>query len=103
MANLEKPKLLAELKTRYGSIRKLDASQSLFELGDGAMRLYLRYSKLHKRNEAFYGLRSEDLQKLEGMPAVICFLWDGQAEPLFVPFSEYEEVFQTCLPARDGQ
>jgi hypothetical protein len=103
MANHEKPKLLAELKARYGSIRKLDASQSLFELGDGAMRLYLRYSKLHKRNEAFYGLRSEDLQKLEGMPAVICFLWDGQVEPLFVPFSEYEEVFKTCSPAKDGQ
>ena len=103
MANLEKPKLLAELKARYGSLRKLDASQSLFELGDGAMRLYLRYSKLHKRNDAFYGLRKEDLQKLEGMPAVICFLWDGQAEPLFVPVSEYEEVFRTCSPAQDGQ
>jgi len=103
MPNLEKPKLLAELKSRYGSIRKLDASQSLYEIGDGAVRIYFRYSKLHKRNEAFYGLRKDDLQKLEGIPAAICFLWDGQIEPLFVPFSEYEEVFQTCAPARDGQ
>ena len=67
------------------------------------MRLLMRYSKIHKRNEAFYGLRKEDLQKLEGLPAVICFLWDGQAGPLFVPFSEYEEIFRTCAPAHDGQ
>ena len=103
MPNLEKPKLLAELKNRYGSIRKLDSSQSLYEIGDGAVRIYFRYSKLHKRNEAFFGLRKDDLQKLEGMPSAICFLWDGQTEPLFVPFSEYEEVFQSCAPARDGQ
>jgi hypothetical protein len=103
MPNLEKPKLLAELKSRYGSIRKLDSSQSLYEIGDGAVRIYFRYSKLHKRNEAFFGLRKDDLQKLEGMPSAICFLWDGQTEPLFVPYSEYEEVFQSCAPARDGQ
>ena len=57
MPNLAKPKLLAELKNRYGSIRKLDSSQSLYEIGDGAVRIYFRYSKLHKRSEAFFGLR----------------------------------------------
>ena len=40
---------------------------------------------------------------LEGYPAVICFLWEGQTEPLLVPFSEYEEVFQSISPAGDGQ
>jgi hypothetical protein len=103
MPNLEKPRIVEVLKARYGSLRKLEGSHSLYELGDGAVRIYFRYSKLHRRGQAFYGLRREDLQKLEGVPAVICFLWDGQEQPLFVPFSEYEEVFQSCDPARDGQ
>jgi hypothetical protein len=30
-------------------------------------------------------------------------LWDGQIEPLLIPFSEYEDVFQSSSPARDGQ
>jgi len=103
MPNLLKPALLAALKERYGSLRKLEGSQSLYEIGERAARIYIRYSKVHKRNEAFYGLRKEDLQQLEGLPSVICFLWDGQAEPLFIPFADYEEVFQTGSPAKDGQ
>jgi len=103
MANQLKPILLAELKQRYGSLRKLDATQSLYEIGDGAARVYIRYSKLHGRNQGFYGLRKDDLQKLEGLPSVICFLWPGQIEPLFLRFDDYEEVFRSCTPASDGQ
>lgn len=103
MANQLKPALLAELKRRYGSLRKLDATQSLFEIGDNAARVYIRYSKLHSRNQGFYGLRENDLQQLEGLPSVICFLWPGQVAPLFIPFSEYEEIFRSCTPANDGQ
>jgi len=103
MANQLKPELLAELKKRYGNLRKLDATQSLYEIGDGAARVYIRYSKLHLRNQGFYGLRENDLQQLEGLPSVICFLWPGQTEPLFIPFTEYEEVFRSCVPAIDGQ
>ncbi len=33
----------------------------------------------------------------------MCFLWDDQAEPLFVPFSEFEDVFAGLRPASDGQ
>jgi len=36
-------------------------------------------------------------------PSLICFLWNGQTEPLLGPFSEYEEVFQSLVPAVDGQ
>jgi len=98
-----KPALLRGLKSRYGSLRKLAGTQSLYEIGEKAARVYIRYSKLHTRNQAFYGLRKEDLQQLEGHPSVICFLWDGQPEPLFIPFAEYEEVFQSLTPAKDGQ
>lgn len=103
MPNQLKPVLLTELKKRYGSLRKLDATQSLYEIGNGAARVYIRYSKLHGRNQGFYGLRKGDLQKLEGLPSVICFLWPGQTEPLFLRFDDYEEVFQSCTPASDGQ
>ncbi|MBI5725646.1 MAG: hypothetical protein HZA50_16930 [Planctomycetes bacterium] len=103
MPNLLKPALLDELKKRYGALRKLEGSESLFEIGDRAARVYIRYSKIHARSEAFYGLRREDLKQLEGLPSVLCFLWDGQKEPLFVPFAEYEDVFHTLAPAKDGQ
>lgn len=103
MSNKVKPLLLSELTKRYGQVRKLEGSQSLFEIGEGAARIYVRYSRIHTRNEAFYGLRQEDLQILEGVPSVICFLWDGQTEPLFVPFVEYEDVFHSLTPANDGQ
>jgi hypothetical protein len=103
MANQLKPMLLAELKRRYGNVRKLAATQSLYEIGNGAARVYIRYSKLHARNQGFYGLRKDDLEKLEAIPSVICFLWPGQTEPLFIRFEDYEEIFRAYMPAKDGQ
>jgi hypothetical protein len=94
---------LRELTQRYGSLRKLGRSQSLYEIGDGAARVYIRYSRVHSGNRTFYGLREEDLQGLEGYPSLICFLWNDQIEPLLVPFAEYEDVFQSISPAGDGQ
>ncbi|CAG0928837.1 hypothetical protein TFLX_01086 [Thermoflexales bacterium] len=103
MANVTKESFLKNLSQRYGTIRKLDGSLSLYEVGDGAARVYSRYSKIHSKNQAFYGLREEDLRKLEGHAAVICFLWEDQKEPLSIPFSEYEDVFHSTTPAGDGQ
>ncbi|HOG47595.1 MAG TPA: hypothetical protein PLJ35_04535, partial [Anaerolineae bacterium] len=87
----------------FGSIHKLGGSQSLYELGGGAARAYIRYSKVHGGDRTFFGLRAEDLHQLEGYPSVVCFLWEGQSEPLIVPFSDYEDVFGTVAPAGDGQ
>ena len=98
-----KETFLKELTKRYGQLRKLYRSQSLYEIGDGAARVYIRYSRVHSGNRTFYGLREEDLQKLEGHPSIMCFLWNGQTEPLIVPFSEYEDVFRSTTPASDGQ
>ena len=103
MANLIKNLFLNELTERYGELHKFEKSQSLYELGNGAVRIYIRYSKIHGRNQTFYGLRKEDLEQLEGHPSVICFLWEGQSEPLLIPFSEYEDIFHSVSPARDGQ
>jgi hypothetical protein len=65
--------------------------------------VYVRYSKVHPRTQTFFGLRQDDLRSLEGHSAYIAFLWNGQPEPLLVPFSEFEEVFAESQPASDGQ
>ncbi len=75
----------------------------MFDIGDGAVRIYIRYSRLHDRGQAFYGLRKVDLQRLAGHTAFVCFLWDEQEQPLCVPFCEYEELFGGLEPAADGQ
>ncbi len=103
MANVIKEGFLNDLKKRFGNIRKLEDSLSLYDIGNGAGRVYIRYSKVHKRGQTFYGLRQKDLQKLEGQPSVICFLWDDQKEPIILPYSDFEEVFHSLSPASDGQ
>jgi hypothetical protein len=103
MPNQVKISFLIELEKRYGKLKKLPNSLSLFEIGDGVCRIYIRYSKVHSRNQAFYGIRKEDLKQLDGLNSVICFLWDNQNEPLFIPYYEFEEVFSVLEPALDGQ
>ena len=103
MPNQFKINFLKSLEVKYGKLKKLPNSLSLFEIGEGVCRVYIRYSKVHSRNQSFYGIRKEDLKQLEGFNSVICFLWDTQIEPLFIPYSEFEEVFSVLEPASDGQ
>jgi hypothetical protein len=103
MPNPTKESFLVRLQQDFGSIIKLPRSNSLFDVAGGAVRLYIRYSKLHGRGTTFYGLRKEDLKQIEGRPAFIVFLWDQQTEPLLVPFEAYEQVFASMEPASDGQ
>ncbi len=103
MANPVKTVFLEELTKRFCAPRKLANSESLYEVGEGEARLYFRYSKKHPRNRTFFGLRKIDLQALEGHASILCFFWDGQREPLFIPFAEFEEVFAGLTPASDGQ
>ena len=103
MPNQVKINFLKSLEIKYGKLKKLPNSLSLFEIGDGVCRIYIRYSKVHNRNQSFYGIRKKDLKQLEGFNSVICFLWDTQIEPLFIPYSEFEETFSILEPASDGQ
>ncbi len=41
MGNRTKELFLKELFNRYGNIHKLEGSQSLYDLGDGAGRIYI--------------------------------------------------------------
>ena len=103
MPNRVKIDFIKELTKRYGKPKKLPNSLSLFEIGDGLLRIYVRYSKIHGRNQSFYGIRKEDLKQLDGFNSIIVFLWNTQIEPLFVPYSEFEEIFDVLEPASDGQ
>jgi hypothetical protein len=103
MPNQVKKAFLGDLESRYGKVKKLSSSLSLYDIGDGLTRLYIRYSRLHNRNQGFYGLRKEDIQLLDGRNSVVCFLWDNQKEPLFLTYSDFEDVFSAVQPASDGQ
>src|ERR1700674_2399315 len=103
MANLHKIKVLDDLRERFGEVRKIKGSESLFVIGDEAARIYFRYSKIHPGGRTFFGLREVDLRQLEGQNSYLCFLLDNNAPPLFVPYSDFEEVFAAAQPASDGQ
>lgn len=103
MPNPFKTEFLQQLTNKYGRLKKLPRSLSLYEIGDGLARIYIRYSKVHGRNQSFYGLRKEDLKQLEGVNSVICFLWNTQTEPAFIPYQDFEEIFNSLTPASDGQ
>jgi hypothetical protein len=102
VASAIREKFLTELASRFPARRKMPGSNSLFDLGNGS-RIYLRYSKVHPGQRAWFGLRKSDLNALEGHQSIICFLWDGQKEPLLIPFGDFEDVFSELTPASDGQ
>ena len=99
----ERPAFLSDLANRYGSIVRMGKSRSLFEIGGGKARIYVRYSRLHGRGQTFFGLRQEDLRMLDGHQSFICILWEGQEQPLLLPYQEFEEVFGESQLASDGQ
>ncbi len=93
MPNDRKIKLLKIFEERFKKIKKLPDSQSQFIIGDDAARVYIRYSKVHPGGRTFFGLRKVDLQQLEGHNSFICFLLDDNSPPVFVPYSDFEELF----------
>jgi hypothetical protein len=103
MSNSQKLTVLADLERRFGELRKLKGSESLYVVGNEAARIYFRYSKVHERGRTFFGLRAVDLRQLEGQNSYICFLLDSQLAPIFVSYADFEEVFANSQPASDGQ
>ncbi|MGA9564098.1 MAG: hypothetical protein WBS19_01115 [Candidatus Korobacteraceae bacterium] len=74
----------------------------MFELS-ASVRIYFRYSKIHPGGRTFFGLRRADLRQLEGFRSFICFITDDGSTPLFLPYSDFEEVFHDAAVAEDGQ
>jgi hypothetical protein len=103
MANLPKEQALARISREYGSIEKIGLSDSLYQIDNTDIRIYFRYSRVHNSNTTFYGLREIDLKQLEGHLSVVCFLWNDQPEPVFIPSTFLEDLFIGKSPASDGQ
>jgi hypothetical protein len=103
MGNTHKADIVEKLRQRFGELRKLAGSESLFALGDDAARVYIRYSKVHPRGRTFFGLRDIDLRQLEGHNSFLCFLLDDGSPPIFIPYADFEEVFREAETASDGQ
>lgn len=103
MAKPAKSAFLEQLHEKVGELRPLSNSKSLFESADQRVRLYIRYSKLHPGGRTFYGLRNQDLKHLEGHASFIGLIWEGQDEPLLIPFELFEDLFHSIPPAPDGQ
>ncbi len=101
MANDYKKDLLTAIEGRFGSVTRLSGSQSLIELQVG-VRVYLRYSKIHGKGVAFYGLRQVDLNALDGHHSYLCFFTDREP-PLFIPYGDFEAVIRQSPLASDGQ
>lgn len=99
MPNIHKSDLLSELRNRFGEVRKLEGSSSLFEVA-GSTRIYIRYSKVHPRGRTFFGLRDLDLRQLEGHTSFLCFIIDDGSVPLFIPYSDFEEVLYIARQGR---
>jgi hypothetical protein len=102
MASPLRNEFLISIENEFGRLNRLGKSNSLFVIREKA-RLYVRYSKLHQRGSTFFGLRQEDLALLEGFPSFIAFLWDGQKDPLLVPYEQFASAFHSVEPANDGQ
>jgi hypothetical protein len=103
MGNIHKVDVIEELRQRFGELRKLPGSESLFALGDDAARVYIRYSKVHPHGRTFFGLRDVDLRQLEGHNSFLCFLLDDGSPPIFIPYADFEEIFREAETASDGQ
>ena len=101
MANDFKTRLLVEIEQRFGRISRLPGSQSLIELKNG-IRVYLRYSKLHGKGVALFGLRRVDLNSLDGHPSYLCFFTDREP-PLFIPYGDFEAAIRQSPLASENR
>jgi len=102
MASPIRSEFLSLLEREFGRLQRIGTSTSLFTVREKA-RVYVRYSKVHNRGSTFFGLRQGDIALLEGFPSFIVFLWEGQREPLLIPFEQFAAVFRSVEPAGDGQ
>jgi hypothetical protein len=75
----------------------------MFEDVASGAQFYVRYSKLHSRNQAFYGLRKKDLDRLSPPKALLCFIIENQDQPVILPLTEVGLALNAAKTAEDGQ
>lgn len=94
---------LKELKNRFAKLIPLAGSSFVFESGDKLCRVYICYSKAHKGQQPVYSIIKAYLKQLEGFNSVLCFRWDPQTEPLFIPYERFKEIYSALKPAAGDQ
>ena len=107
MANPHYQKIFTLLKARYGEMRRIGKSYTLFHIPSIDTLFYFRYSKIHapntNRSWTFYGLSKEEIALMTGKKAFICFITDREEDNIFIPFHHYEQYFLSTLPSTGGQ
>ena len=93
----------AQLRAKCGLLAGLPGSRTLFETPGGAVRIYVRYSKLHGRNQGFFGLRKVDIDRIADRPSVVCFVIEGRSVPIIVPYSALVDALPNASLSPDGQ
>src|SRR5437660_8153981 len=101
MANPRKSNIIDDLRQRFGVVRKLKGSESLFAIGDEAARIYFRYSKVHAGGRTFFGLRDLDCVNSRGitrffvsssMTAPLLFFFPTQTSNKSLPTPNLQET-----------
>ena len=99
--------LLQKLSKKYGEVKKVGKSLSLFMISSIDTIVYFRYSKITSVSanvtKAFYGLRKEDLDVMKGKQSFICLLTDDEDKNLLLPFRQFESYFSYIKPSKDDQ
>ncbi len=106
MPNIFTDNIIQQIKSDFGILKKIGNSNSLFEISSNEAIIYFRYSKISphgKGTKAFYGLRKEDIDLMQGRKAFVCFVWDRADSPILLPFNQFESYFSLYPPASDGQ
>lgn len=106
MANNFVKNIIERIQKDFGKLEKIGTGYSLYKISSLDILIYFRYSKITdvgRYKKAFYGLREEDIKKLQGKQSYICFITDDLDKIILFPFWKYEEYFLNVAPSNDGQ
>ena len=108
MANPHVAEIKRRIENKLGELRREGDGRSLFRAASADVLFYFRYSKIlrapGKVPYAFYGLRSEDVKRLRGNNAFLCFVTDKADSDVFLlPFARFEHLLRRDDLADDGQ
>jgi hypothetical protein len=106
MANIFVQNIINKIETKFGKLKKVGDSNSLYEISSISTLIYFRYSKVSKvgsYTKGFFGLRNKDLNIIKGKTSFICFVLNKISEPILIPFRNYEYDFGLFPSSSDGQ
>jgi hypothetical protein len=107
MANLHKDRVIKILEDKFGKLKNIGDSYSLYVIPSIDVIIYFRYSKISQASKnvlkAFYGLRKEDIDLLQRKKSYICLITNDINKNIFIPFQKFETYFSETEPSKDGQ